>query len=139
MARYIYTILIKCSFINYILLSVHPCDTASNGGCSQICKRNKDKHTCTCEDRFVLGTDGKTCNKGEIFSFVIVYNEWLTRCRKGMFLHFLHFIFLNLVHTCDEASNGGCSQICNKRKESHECSCEVGFVFGEDKRICKKG
>ena len=44
-----------------------------------------------------------------------------------------------LVHPCDEGNNGGCSQICNKRKEKHECSCEPGFVLGEDKSICKKG
>ncbi len=48
-----------------------------------------------------------------------------------------HFQFL--VHPCDEASKGGCSQICNKRKEKHECSCEVGFVLTEDKMSCKKG
>ena len=60
---------------HYILLLVHPCDTASNGGCSQICKRNKDKHTCNCEDGFVLGTDGKTCNKGEIGSLICDSNN----------------------------------------------------------------
>ncbi len=44
-----------------------------------------------------------------------------------------------LVHPCDETRNGGCNQICNKRKEKHECSCEAGFVLGEDKSTCKKG
>ena len=47
--------------------------------------------------------------------------------------------FKRLVHPCDEANNGGCSQICNKRKENHTCSCEPGFLLGEDKRVCKKG
>ena len=47
--------------------------------------------------------------------------------------------FYNLVHPCDEANNGGCNQICNKKKEKHECSCEVGFVLTEDNRTCKKG
>ena len=48
-------------------------------------------------------------------------------------------IFQFLVHPCDKANNGGCSQICNKRMEKHECSCEAGFVLKEDKMTCKKG
>lgn len=44
-----------------------------------------------------------------------------------------------LVHPCDEANNGGCGQVCNKRKEKHECSCEAGFVLQQDKTTCKKG
>ena len=53
---------------------------------------------------------------------------------------FLIIHFQYLVHPCDEANNGGCSQICNKRKEKHECSCEAGFVqVDEDKTLCKKG
>ncbi len=47
--------------------------------------------------------------------------------------------FLSLVHPCDEANNGGCSQICNKRNEKHECSCESGFILEEDKATCQKG
>ena len=43
------------------------------------------------------------------------------------------------MHPCDEANNGGCSQICDKKGEKHECSCETGFVMGEDGRSCKKG
>ena len=46
---------------------VHPCDTADNGGCNQICNKQKHKHECACEDGFVLGKDGKTCNKGYIY------------------------------------------------------------------------
>ena len=46
--------------------------------------------------------------------------------------------FLYLVHPCDKANNGGCSQICNKRNEKHECSCEPGFVL-ENNTTCKKG
>ncbi len=50
------------------LYLVHPCDTASNGGCKQICNKRKHKYRCACEDGFVLGKDGKTCNKGMIFN-----------------------------------------------------------------------
>ena len=52
---------------------------------------------------------------------------------------FSNYPFPILVHACDEAKKGGCSQICNKRKENHECSCESGFVLEEDKMTCKKG
>ena len=44
-----------------------------------------------------------------------------------------------LVHPCDESDNGGCSQICNKIKEKHECSCEAGFLLGGDNTTCNKG
>ena len=43
------------------------------------------------------------------------------------------------MHPCDEANNGGCSQICNKNKEKRECACEAGFVLGKNKMTCKKG
>ena len=36
-------------------------------------------------------------------------------------------------------NKGGCSQICNKRKEWHVCSCKVGFMLGKDKKTCNKG
>ena len=50
--------------INFFPILVHPCDTASNGGCSQICNKGKDNYTCACEDGFTLGKDGNMCNKG---------------------------------------------------------------------------
>lgn len=51
----------------------------------------------------------------------------------------LIFLSTLLVHPCDKSDNGGCNQICNKRKEWHECSCETGFALGKDKMTCKKG
>ena len=48
-------------------------------------------------------------------------------------------ISIFIVHACDAANNGGCSQICNKIKEKHECTCQTGFVLAKDKRACKKG
>ena len=47
--------------------------------------------------------------------------------------------FYDLVHPCDEANNGGCNQICNKKKEKHECSCEGGFVLIEDNMTWIRG
>lgn len=43
------------------------------------------------------------------------------------------------VHPCDKKGNGGCSQICNKRKDLHVCSCKGGFVLAKDKMTCNKG
>lgn len=52
----------------------------------------------------------------------------------------LHNDFLPyLVHPCDKASNGGCKQICNKKKEKYECACEDGFVLAKDGKACNKG
>ncbi len=48
-----------------------------------------------------------------------------------------HFIFL--VHPCDKVNKGGCSQICNKRKDLHVCSCKAGFVLAKDKTTCNIG
>ena len=62
---------------------------------------------------------------------VIIYRNWE---RNVLIIHFKY-----LVHPCDEANNGDCSQICNKKEEKHECSCEAGFLLAEDKRNCKKG
>ena len=59
--------IIYYNFYSYRLIYpylVHPCDTPSNGGCSQICEKGKDKYGCACEDGFVLGNDTKTCIKG---------------------------------------------------------------------------
>ena len=44
---------------------VHPCDKSSNGGCNQICKKMKNEYACACQDGFVIGSDGKTCIKGQ--------------------------------------------------------------------------
>ena len=68
----------KCSLV-IIPVLVHPCDTAGNGGCSQICNKQKHKHECACEDGFELGKDGKTCNKGYlyIYHFVHLYRNKL--------------------------------------------------------------
>lgn len=54
-------------------------------------------------------------------------------------LFFSNFYCPSLVHPCDEENNGGCSQICNKKEEKHECACEAGFVLGENQRVCNKG
>ena len=48
-------------------------------------------------------------------------------------------LFSILVHPCDKPNKGGCSQLCNKRKEWHVCSCKAGFLLAEDKKTCKKG
>ena len=51
------------------LLSVHPCDKRSKGGCSQICNRNGDKALCSCKPGYKLAKDGVTCDKGELISY----------------------------------------------------------------------
>ncbi len=52
---------------------------------------------------------------------------------------FKPILLYNLVHPCDKATKGGCSQICNKRNEWYICSCKVGFVLRKDNMTCNKG
>ena len=48
--------------------------------------------------------------------------------------------FLLLVHPCDRADKGGCSQICNKKGDDAFCACNNGFVLDEiNKKTCRKG
>ncbi len=124
--------------IYYFTNLVHPCDKANKGGCSQICNKRKEFHVCSCKAGFVLGKDKKSCNKGDlnIFTFPQIHVQ-LT------YINVYHNTEMNyfssLVHPCDKASKGGCSQLCNKRKEKYECACKDGFLLGDDKRTCNKG
>ena len=43
-----------------------------------------------------------------------------------------------LAHLCDRESNGGCSQICNKKGDNVECSCNEGFKLSSDGVSCDK-
>ena len=51
----------------------------------------------------------------------------------------LTIFFSFLVHPCDTTGNGGCNQVCNKRKHKYECGCEEGFALGKDRKTCSKG
>ena len=57
--------------------SVHPCDRASNGGCSQVCEKDGDNAKCGCDDGYELLDDKVTCKKSKsrafIYSTVIRY------------------------------------------------------------------
>merc|ERR1712007_369686 len=44
---------------------VHPCDTEEKGGCAQMCEKEGDNVKCGCAEGFVLGGDGKSCEKEE--------------------------------------------------------------------------
>jgi len=69
--------------MNYFhIFLVHPCDTASNGGCNQICNKHMQKYTCACEGGFTLGKDEKTCIKGWMRLFgmsAFIFNTIINR------------------------------------------------------------
>ena len=55
------------SLNNICLLSVHPCDKETKGGCDQICNKDGDDAVCSCnEPDYKLGEDGKSCEEGDI-------------------------------------------------------------------------
>ena len=66
---------------------------------------------------------------------LIIHNH----TKQSFFIRDYLITLYNLVHPCDKANKGGCSQLCNKRKEWHVCSCNAGFLLREDKRTCIKG
>ena len=53
-------------YLHVVSILVHPCDTANNGGCSQLCYKKMGNYKCACKSGFTLGEDGKSCNKGLI-------------------------------------------------------------------------
>ena len=53
-----------------------------------------------------------------------------------------HEHFFVLVHPCDEAKNGGCSDKCIKLEEEKNgfvCSCDQGRKLKSDGKTCTKG
>ena len=69
-----------------------------------------------------------------------IYNKYIIQnIPSGANCHSYWTIYICLVHPCDKASNGGCSQICNKRKHKFECACEDGFLLDGNGKTCKKG
>lgn len=69
-------------FFNF---SVHPCERADKGGCSQTCEKDGDDAKCGCLDGYALGEDGKECEKSKFLpiSFIMLLS-----------LYLLHFIML---------------------------------------------
>ena len=55
-----------CDTLRYIF-SVHPCDKATNGGCSDICEKKGDEVECKCNHPTThkLDSTGKQCVKSK--------------------------------------------------------------------------
>ena len=45
----------------------------------------------------------------------------------------LNFIFCLVPHPCDEATKGGCAQICTKDGDNAVCSCSSGTLNADGK------
>ena len=49
-------------FVNPFFLTVHPCDSASGGGCEHDCVKGEGREfNCTCREDYKLNADTKTC------------------------------------------------------------------------------
>ena len=48
----------------YTILA-HPCDKPTKGGCDQVCKKDGDKSSCSCNEGYRLEEDGKSCEKSK--------------------------------------------------------------------------
>ena len=43
---------------------MHPCDKGNNGGCDQVCNKNGNSSSCSCNDGYKLAVDEVTCDEG---------------------------------------------------------------------------
>ena len=62
------------------LLSVHPCDKPSKGGCQHKCNKNATKFFCSCQPGYELDKNGRTCGKGRSIlfqqQFLVYVHTW---------------------------------------------------------------
>ena len=42
------------------------------------------------------------------------------------------------VHPCDQSSNGGCNQKCEKNGEEAKCGCKEEYEMTDDGKTCKE-
>lgn len=135
---------------DYVVCSIaeiHHCDSADNGDCSQICNKNGDAVECSCESGYLLGADGKTCDKihpcdkpskggcsqicnkeGEGFECSCASEYVLGADGQSCYN----------IHPCDAEHNGDCMQICDKNGEDADCSCIFGYALDVDGKSCSK-
>ena len=52
------------TMIIFVLLSVHPCDWKSNGGCAHVCIKKGSGRTCSCNPGYKISFDSVSCLKG---------------------------------------------------------------------------
>lgn len=57
---------------------------------------------------------------------------------KADSIYVILFQFFFLVHPCEKATIGGCSQKCNIEGYSLSCSCLAGFKLAVDGKFCEK-
>ena len=50
------------------LISVHPCDKTTKGGCEHVCEKDGDEPVCKCNKDYKLNElNKKTCSKSKLF------------------------------------------------------------------------
>ena len=59
------------------LISVHPCDKDSKGGCEQLCNKDGVNAKCSCNEGYKLNADGVACDKSEYKHYIIDAIEFI--------------------------------------------------------------
>ncbi len=90
-----------------------------NGGCTGICHNADGSFSCSCNDGFTLGSDGKSCN-GQF--------QYIWYCMN------LIVCFVD-INECNDGSHI-CNQVCTNTVGSYKCSCNNGYELGLDKKTC---
>uniref|UniRef100_A0A8C6WY42 Signal peptide, CUB domain, EGF-like 3 n=1 Tax=Neogobius melanostomus TaxID=47308 RepID=A0A8C6WY42_9GOBI len=87
-----------------------------NGGCQHICEETDHGPKCSCHMKFVLHSDGKTCQLS-----IRLTTSKVTSCYNK---------------TC-AVNNGGCDSTCHDSVTGVRCSCPDGFTLQPDRKTCK--
>ena len=123
-----------------------------NGGCSQLCTNSSGILICSCQDGFLLHSDGSTCQGDDNFGNLQIQALFLNI--KLFFLNIKLFFYvfsiignspclvqhnnfvLSDINECSN-TNGGCSDICTNMIGSFSCSCHKGYALDNDGFTCQ--
>ncbi|CAH1238322.1 MATN2 [Branchiostoma lanceolatum] len=118
--------------------------SSGNGGCSQTCSNTRGSYVCSCQQGFVLDSDGRGCSDHDECAAsdhgcqqrcLNSHGGYSCGCEDGYELD-------RNGRTCndiDECASSPCSQICTQNAPGHgyQCSCADGYILEDDGTSCE--
>ena len=100
-------------------------------GCAHNCHNTEGAHHCSCDEGYMLNSDGRNCNgEGVDLIRVIPYSSCVyTHTYICMYSIQCTLSFLPLYTDIDECSLGThlCNQICDNTPGNYTCDCNHGY------------